>query len=86
MSAMCPRSRPWRSRAACPLRTQKRTSGLAVALSAKGPITEVATLFDHFVRACEQRGRNSETERLGGLQIDHQFVERRLQDRHFGGI
>ena len=49
----------------------------------KVPTTEVASLFDHFVGAREQRLRNSEAERLGGLQVDHQLEECRLQHGHF---
>src|SRR6516162_4496436 len=30
--------------------------------------------FDHFVSACEQRGRHSEVKSLGGFEVDHQLV------------
>jgi hypothetical protein len=36
------------------------------------------SLFDHLVGAREQRRRHSEPERLGGLQINYQFVLSRL--------
>ena len=30
--------------------------------------------FDHFVSACEQRGRHSEVKSLGGFEVDHHIV------------
>src|SRR5262245_49038813 len=33
----------------------------------------IGWLFDHLVGAGEQRGRHSEAERLGGLEVDHQL-------------
>jgi hypothetical protein len=32
------------------------------------------SLFDHLVGASKQRQRNCDTERLGGLEVDHEFV------------
>jgi hypothetical protein len=31
-------------------------------------------LFNHLIGAGEQRGRHGEVERLGGLEVDYQFV------------
>src|SRR5436309_1426472 len=39
----------------------------------------LAHSFDHLVGAAEQRKRESDTERLGGVEVDHQLVfDRRL--------
>src|SRR5438045_864425 len=40
--------------------------------------------FDDLVGAREQRGRHSQPEHLGALEIDHQFVSGRLHDRQLG--
>jgi hypothetical protein len=37
-------------------------------------------LFDHFVSACEQRGRHGEAKSLGGFEVDHQLVFGALLD------
>src|SRR6266576_127194 len=42
---------------------------------------QTTSLFDHLIGASEQCGRHSKAERLGGLEIDDQFVLGRLFDR-----
>jgi hypothetical protein len=41
-------------------------------------------LFNHLVGLGKQRRWHGETERSGGLEIDHQFKFGRLQDRQVG--
>src|SRR5664280_699343 len=43
-------------------------------------------LFDHLVGGGEQRRRNGKAERLGGLEIDRQFVLRRRLHRQVGRL
>jgi hypothetical protein len=43
-------------------------------------------LFDHLVGAREQRGRNREAERFGGLEVDVQHDFGCLLDRQFGRL
>src|SRR5215469_7897035 len=43
-------------------------------------------LFDDLVGAGEDRGWHSQTERLGGLEIDNQLECRRALDRQIGGL
>jgi hypothetical protein len=42
---------------------------------------QTAFLFDHLVGAGEQRLRQGEAERLGGLEVDHQLELCRLFNR-----
>ena len=42
--------------------------------------------FDHLVRAQQDRLRDRQTERFGGLQVDDQLELRRLFDRKIGGL
>ena len=45
---------------------------------------QIASLFDHFVGAREQRRWNGEAERLGGLEIDDQLELSRRLHRQVG--
>ena len=67
-----------RCKKACPLYPQKQTSAVHQAMSAFGPKANIGTLFDHLISAGDQRRRNRETERLGGLEIYCQLKVRRL--------
>ena len=43
-------------------------------------------LFNHLVRERNQPRWNGESERFGGLKIDHEFVFGRLKDRQIGRL
>src|SRR5215207_6430858 len=43
-------------------------------------------LLDHLIGACEERGRDREPERLGGLEVDDKLELGRLLDREIGGL
>ncbi len=43
-------------------------------------------LFDHLVSAGEQRRRNGQAERFGGLQVDDEVVLHRRLHRQVGGF
>jgi len=49
-------------------------------------MSEVVFLFDHFISAGEQRRRNGEPERLGGLEVERHFEFRRLHYRQIGRL
>src|SRR5512133_3712310 len=46
----------------------------------------LADLLDHLISAGKQRGRHSEAERLGGLEIDHQLILCRLLHGQVSGL
>ena len=43
-------------------------------------------LFDHLIGALQERLRDGEAERLGGLEIDDQLEFRRWLDRQIAGL
>jgi hypothetical protein len=45
-----------------------------------------ASLFDHLVGAAEDRWRHSQTERLGGLEVEHQLILSRHLHRQIGRL
>src|SRR5262249_49401213 len=59
--------------------------------AAKNPVPGAQFLandasLDHLVGAGDERRRNFEAERLGSLDIDHEFVFGRLLDWQLGGL
>jgi hypothetical protein len=57
----------------CPLYPEKRTSLSAIAMSIKCQKQTSRGLFDHFAGVGEQAGRNGETERPRGLELDEEI-------------
>src|SRR5215813_13179850 len=51
-----------------------------------GPRADIGVLFDHLVGASEHRVWHDETERSGGLEIDHQIVLGWRLHRQVGGL
>ena len=52
---------------------QKQTFAAHKPMSAKCQERTLASLFDHLVGAIKQGRRHGKPERLGGLQVNHQF-------------
>ena len=64
------------------------TAGLPLRAGSRHPAGVVRQLetalkasLDHLIGASEQRWRQSEAERTGGLEVDDEFEPRRLLDR-----
>src|SRR5262245_30647923 len=62
-------------------------SARAVSVASNRPCASISfSLFDYFVRDREHARWNRQTERLGGLEVDHEFKLGRLRDRQIGGL
>ena len=51
-----------------------------------GSLADIDRLFDHLVGAPDERVRNVDPERLGGLEVDVKLDLGRLLDRQIGGL
>jgi hypothetical protein len=49
-------------------------------------VQQRTSLFDHIVGATEHQWRHGETQRLGGLEVDHQLELSRQLDREVGWL
>jgi hypothetical protein len=49
-------------------------------------LQQTAFLFDHLIGACQQRRRDSQADRVGGLEINHQCVLGRRLHWQIGGL
>jgi len=52
----------------------------------RAPAPDEHALLDHLIRPLHQRLRDSEPERLGGIEVDDQLELRRLLDREVGRL
>src|SRR4051812_24474689 len=55
-------------------------------MAGSSPATTSVGSFNHLIRPSEQREREGEAKRLGGVHVDHQFDPRRLLHRQVGRL
>jgi hypothetical protein len=75
----------WAEQAVCALRPGS-SGGDGLALMQRYTTASFAASFDSLVGGHEERRRDGETKRLGGLEVDHQLEFFRRQDRHLRRI